>query len=553
MSTLVGPLSWALGRLAPQAPWLLAGAAISLGVFLLNAGLMAAAGASAGGLLLAWWLRGLALSRVVARYVERLVSHHALFLALAELRVWIFRRIAQRAPMGPGFGRASDWLARLTHDVEALDGLYLRALTPIALALAAGSVAAAALSPVTMAGAAAALLLTVGAVGVALLFAANASRAGTALAEASGALRAGAADTLSGLRTLTACGALRTAAGRFAADDEALIAAQRRVAMLAGRASAAGLVLAQGALLGALGFTALAWQSGGATPWVAAALLVLVAALEPIGALPRAGEALATSAAAATRLSEAAELPAAVHDPAVPGPAPRDGSLLVRDLRFAWTPPGGARHEVLRGLDLAVPDGAVVAILGESGIGKSSLLAALLRLAPLAGGEVRIGGEALATLSGSQARAAIAALPQGAALFAATIRDNLVLARANADEALLWRALAAAELDGFVQSLPQGLDTWVGEGGAALSGGQARRLALARAFLQPGHIMLLDEPCSGLDSATEDAVLAGLDQARALATGKPRTLVLLLHRLTGAERLDAAWRLVDGRLEPIPL
>lgn len=555
MTTLAGPIAWALGRLAPRAPWLLAGGASALGVFLLNAGLMAAAGASAGGLLLVWWLRGLALSRVAGRYAERLVSHHALFLALADLRVWTFRRIAARAPMGPGFGRASDWLARLTHDVEALDGLYLRALTPVALALAAGAVAAAVLLAVTVAGAAAALLLTLGALGVALLFAARAAGAGSALAEASGSLRAGAADALSGLRTLAACGALPMAAARFAGDDAALIAAQRRVAMLSGRAAAAGLLLAQGALLGALGFAVLAWQSGGATPWVAAALLVVVAALEPIGALPRAGEALATSAAAARRLREASELRAPVADPASVGAAPCDGSLLVRGLCFAWTPPHGPARAVLRGLDLAVADGAMVAILGESGIGKSSLLAALLRLAPLAGGEVRIGGAALSSLSGSQARAAIAALPQGAALFAATIRDNLALARADADadDALLWRALAAAQLDDFVRGLPQGLDTWVGEGGAALSGGQARRVALARSLLQPGRILLLDEPCSGLDAATEGAVLAGLDQARTLATGERRTLLLLVHRLTGAERLDAAFRLIDGRLQPVPL
>lgn len=553
MSTLAAPLSWALGRLAPRAPWLLAGGAIALLVFLLNAGLMAAAGASAGGLLLAWWLRGLALSRVAARYVERLVSHHALFLALAELRVFIFRRIASRALLGPGYERASDWLARLTHDVEALDGLYLRALMPIGLATCAGAVAAAALWQVTVAGALAALALTVGAVVVAVAFATRAARSGAELATAAGALRAGAADAISGLRTLAACGALPAAARRFAADDEVLIAAQRRVAMLSGRASAVGLMLAQGALLAALGFAALAWQSGGATPMVAAALLVVVAALEPIGALPRAGEALATSAAAAARLRDAAELPAPVADPPVAGPMPRDGSLEVRGLTFAWTPIGGAPRKVLRDLDLSVPDGAVVAILGESGIGKSSLLAALLRLAPLESGTVRLGGVELASLTGAQARTAIAALPQGAALFAATIRDNLALARADADEALLWRALAAAQLDGFVRGLPEGLDTWVGEGGAALSGGQARRLALARAFLQPGGILLLDEPCSGLDAGTEDAVLAGLDEARVLATGQPRTLVLLLHRLTGAERLDAAFRLSDGRLSPVAM
>jgi ATP-binding cassette subfamily C protein CydC len=544
-AALVDPIRWALARLAPRAGWLLAGGAIALVVFLLNAGLMAAAGASAGGLLLAWWLRGLAVARVATRYAERLISHHALFLALAELRVWVFRRLAARAPLGPGFERASDWLARITHDVEALDGLYLRALLPFGLALAAGLCAAAALRAATPLGALAALLLTLAAVAVAVGFAARAAAAGTTLATAAGSLRANAADALGGLRTLAANGALPATATRLAADDAALIAAQRRVAMLAGRASAAGVILAQGALLAALGLAALAWQSGAASPLVAAALLVLIAALEPIGMLPRAGEALAVAAAAATRLRQAADAPAAVAEPAQPAAPPGDGSLSLRNLTFAW----GPRGAVLRGLDLDVPDGAAVAIVAESGAGKSSLLTALLKLAPVGAGEVRIGGADLAALDGGQARAAIAALPQGAHLFADTIRANLLLARPDADDAALWQALEHAQLAAFVRGLPQGLETFVGEGGAALSGGQARRLALARALLQPGRVLLLDEPCAGLDGPTERAVLAALEDARA-----GRTMVLLLHRLTGAERLDSLWRLVDGRLvaEPQP-
>lgn len=548
MSTLAAPLGWALARLAPRAGWLVSGAAMALVVFLLNAGLMAAAGASAGGLLLAWWLRGFATGRVLGRYAERLVAHHALFLALADLRVWIFRRIAGRALLGPGFERASDWLARLTHDVEALDGLYLRALVPLFLAVTAGLVAAAALWPVTAWGALAGLLLTAGAVFVAIAFAARAAAAGAALARQAGRLRAGAADTLAGLRTLAACGGIEAAAARLAGDDSALLDAQRRVARLSGRAAATGVVLAQGALLAALGFAAFAWQGGGATPMVAAALLVLVAALEPIGALPRAGEALAVAAAAAARLREAAELPPPVADPALPGAAPQDGSLRLAGLRFDWNLPDGRRHVVLRGVDLDVADGQVVAVLGESGIGKSSLLAALLRLAPVAGGTVRIGGADLAALTGASVRATIAALPQHAALFAATIRDNLLLGRPDATEAQLWRALDLAQLGDFVRALPERLESFAGEGAAMLSGGQARRLALARTYLQPGRIMLLDEPCAGLDAATEEAVFTHLDAARALG-GVPRTTLLLVHRLTGAERLDAAWRLRDGRLE----
>jgi ATP-binding cassette subfamily C protein CydC len=136
-------------------------------------------------------------------------------------------------------------------------------------------------------------------------------------------------------------------------------------------------------------------------------------------------------------------------------------------------------------------------------------------------------------------------LSQATHLFDDTIRANLLLGQPDADEAALWRALDEAEIGEFVRGLPERLDTWLGEGGARVSGGQGRRIALARTLLSAAPILILDEPGSGLDAQTERAFLQTLN---ALPAG--RTLLLITHRLTGVEQLDRIWRLSGGHATP---
>jgi ATP-binding cassette subfamily C protein CydC len=155
---------------------------------------------------------------------------------------------------------------------------------------------------------------------------------------------------------------------------------------------------------------------------------------------------------------------------------------------------------------------------------------------------VLLGGVDIATLAAHDVRARIGWLAQATHLFDDTIRANLKLARPDADEATLWGALDAARVGEMVRALPDGLDTWVGESGARFSGGQGRRLALARALLSPASILILDEPCAGLDADTERAFLATLNE---VAEG--RSVMLITHRLTGVERLDRIWRLSGGK------
>ena len=218
---------------------------------------------------------------------------------------------------------------------------------------------------------------------------------------------------------------------------------------------------------------------------------------------------------------------------------PTGFALRFESVHFRWRED---RPPVFDGLTLEVPQGARVALLGPSGAGKSSLAALALKVDAPQQGRVLLGGVDIATLAAADVHRRIGWLAQATHLFDDSIRGNLTLARPDADDAALWGALDAARIGETVRALPDRLDTWVGEGGARFSGGQGRRLALARALLSPAPILILDEPCAGLDAETERAFLSTLNE---VADG--RSVLLITHRLTGVERLDRIWRLSGGK------
>jgi ATP-binding cassette subfamily C protein CydC len=312
-----------------------------------------------------------------------------------------------------------------------------------------------------------------------------------------------------------------------------LLTVQRELAGRAALANAGALLCGQAAILAVL-------VVAGADPVAAVtAAFLVVAAFEAVGGLPRAGVLAGHAAAAARRVLDAAEAPVPVPDPPHPAPVPADFALRFEAVQFRWQPD---RSPVFDGLTLDVPQGARVAVLGPSGIGKSTLAALALKVAAPQQGRVLLGGIDIASLAAADVRPRIGWLSQATHLFDDTIRANLTLARPDADDAALWGALDAARIGEMVRALPDGLDTWVGEGGARFSGGQGRRLALARALLSPAPILILDEPCAGLDAETERAFLGTLNE---VAAG--RSVILIAHRLTGVERLDRIWRLSGGK------
>ena len=534
------PLFRIMGLWGRQTWWLLGGLVVSLAALVAGVGLMAVSGLTigaalvAGGLAIPAVLRGFGVARVVLRYSERLVTHGAMFRALADTRVWFFRRIARTSAGGLGFRQAGDVLARLVGDVEALDGLYLRILLPLA--------SAALLLPILVLlighrapglGTEVGVLLGAAAFVLPYLAARASGRAGSGLAVEAGALRIAALDALTGLREVRAFAAEGRMLAAVQAREAALLSAQQGMAGRMALAGAASFLCAQIAVLAVL-------IGAGANPAaaIAAAFLVL-AAFEAVGGLTRAGALAGYASAAARRVLEAADAPVPVPDPADPAAMPVGTALRFEGVEFRWQPD---RPAVFEGLTLEIPQGARVALLGPSGVGKSTLAALALKVVAARSGQIRLGGVDIATLPAALVRARIGWLGQTTHLFDDTIRRNLLLARPDADEAALWAALDAARIGEMVRALPDRLETWVGEGGTRFSGGQGRRLALARALLSPAPILILDEPCVGLDAETERAFLETLNE-----TAAGRTVILITHRLTGVERLDRIFRLSGGK------
>jgi ATP-binding cassette subfamily C protein CydC len=534
------PLFRIMGLWGRQTGWLLAGLVVSLAALVAGVSLMAVSGLTigvalvGGGLAIPALLRGLGGARVVLRYTERLVTHGAMFRALADTRVWFFRRLARTSAGGLGFRQAGDVLARLVGDIEALDGLYLRILLPLASAVL--------LLPV--------LVLLIGhrspglGIEVGVLFAAAAfvlpwlaarasGRAGAGLAVESGALRIAALDALTGLREVRAFAAEGRMLALVQAKEAALLSAQQGMAGRTALAGAASFLCAQIAVLAVL-------IDARVSPALAiAAAFLVLAAFEAVGGLTRAGALAGHASAAARRVLEAADAPVPVPDPADPAAMPAGTALRFEGVEFRWQ---SDRPPVFDSLTLEIPQGARVALLGPSGAGKSTLAALALKVVAPRSGQVRLGGVDIATLPAALVRARIGWLGQTTHLFDDSIRANLLLARPDADDAALWAALDAARIGDVVRALPDRLETWVGEGGTRFSGGQGRRLALARALLSPAPVLILDEPCAGLDAETERSFLETLNE-----TASGRTVILITHRLTGVERLDRIFRLSGGK------
>ncbi len=474
-----------LGLWRSRAAWLLVGALVSLAALAAGVGLMAVAGGvlatavTAGALVAPNLLRGLGSARVILRYAERLVTHAATFRALADLRVWFFRGLAHGGAGGLGFRQAGDMLARLVGDIEALDGLYLRILLPLAGAVLLLPVLGVVIGAYSAGLAIALVLLFTLAAFVLPWIAARATLSrGAALTEAAAAVRITALDALTGLREVRAFGAEGRMLAALQARETTLLAAQQALAGRTALASAGAFLCGQAALLAVL-------VAAGANPAaaVAAAFLVL-AAFEAVGGLPRAGALLGHAISAAHRVLDAAEAPVPVPDPARPRPLPTTSSLRFEHIQFRWRPD---LPPVFNGLTMEIPHGSRVALLGPSGAGKSTLSALALKVAAPQDGHILLGDTDIADLSAADLRSRIGWLSQSTHLFDDTIRANLTLARPDADDAALWAALDGAQIGDLVRNLPDGLDTWVGEGGARFSGGQGRRLALARTALTRRH------------------------------------------------------------------
>ncbi|MFE9990588.1 thiol reductant ABC exporter subunit CydD [Streptomyces sp. NPDC005381] len=485
--------------------------------------------------------RAFGIGRAVFRYAERLVSHDAVLRMLADTRVAVYRRLERLAPAGLRTTRRGDLLSRLVADVDALQDYWLRWLLPAGAAVMVSAVSVG-FTAWLLPEAAAALavgLLAAGA-GVPLVTGAVARRAERRLAPARGALATQVADLLTGTAELTVAGALpaRTAETRRADGALTRISSRAATATALGdglTALVCGLTVAATALVGAQAVAA------GRLDGVLMAVVVLtpLAAFEAVMGLPLAVQYRQRVHKSAERVYEVLDAPDPVREPERPRQAP--ASPFPLRLEGVRARHAGQHRDALAGLDLTLDEGRRVAVVGTSGAGKTTLAQVLLRFLDAEAGTYTLGGVDAYGMDGDSVRLLVGLCAQDAHLFDSTVRENLLLACKDATEAGLRDALGRARLIDWVDGLPDGLDTLIGEHGARLSGGQRQRLALARALLADFPVLVLDEPAEHLDLATADALTADL-----LAATEGRTTLLITHRLAGLDAVDEVIVLADG-------
>lgn len=490
-------------------------------------------------------VRAFGLSRGFFRYAERLVGHDAALRVLAGLRVRYYARLARLAPAGLRGYRRGDLVERLVRDVDAVLDVLVRVVLPYAVALgvAVGSVAlvGALLPP---AGVALAVALAAATVAVPMVQSAVTCRADARLAPLRGELASHTVDLLHGLADLTAYGAVDDRLRQVSQVDDRLRAATASASGTTGVGTAVTTALAGGCAVVALATGTVAVDAG-TLPGELLAVVVLtpLAVFEAIAGLPVAAARLGTARAALARV--AAVLAAADPTPEPVAPVRMPGgphTVALRGVSAEWAPGRPALHSV----DLELRPGRRVALVGASGSGKSTVAALLVRFLDPTAGAVTIDGVDLRELPSDEVRRIIGLCDDEAYLFDSTIEANLRIGRPDATVEQLRSALAEARLLEWVQTLPDGLATAVGEHGVRLSGGQRRRLALARVLLADPEVLVLDEPTEHLDEVTATAVMRDL-----LAATTGRTTLLITHRtveLAELSDLDEIVVLDRGRI-----
>ncbi|MGE5152795.1 MAG: thiol reductant ABC exporter subunit CydC [Bdellovibrio bacteriovorus] len=547
---------WRLLRLfRPYAGWMALGIVLSFITLVANLTLMAVSGwfiasmaiAGAAGVSMNYFtpaaiIRACAIARTLGRYGERLVTHEATLRLLSTLRVWFYERLEPLAPARLQLYRSGDLLSRIRADIDTLDNFYLRTLVPT-LTAALASLAFllflwrydSALALILLG------LLLLGGVGVPWVVRSLGEGPGRQVVALKSELRAATVDGVQGLAELQAYGADPAQANHINDLSRRLGREQQRLSGLTGLSQGA-LGLTANLALWLTVWTAIPLVRDGsiAPPDLVMLALFALAAFEAVAPLPAAFQSLGETRAATRRVLEILEAEPLVTEPSIPAPPPQGFAITFEGVSFTYP---GAPRPALSGIDLQWSEGAKIALLGPTGSGKTTLVNLLLRFWSPDHGCITLGGTDIADLGGEEVRRHIAVVSQHTHLFSGTIRDNLLLADPSASQQRLEQVCRSAELHGFISAQPEGYATQVGEGGIALSGGQARRLAIARALLKDAPVLILDEPTEGLDGPTAQALMETLNR---LMTG--RRVLLITHRREGLKHMDQVWVLDEGSL-----
>lgn len=542
--------------LTPYRGWLLLGFILTVVTLFASVGLLSVSGwfltgtALAGGTATltaitynffqpAATVRGFALLRTAGRWAERVVNHEATFRLLAHYRRWLFAGIAPLSQTQLKDYHGGTLLNRMTRDIDALDNLYVRLLLPVAAAL---------LLLILMTGVAAWFLPTLLIVFIGLILVGFilipwlAWRLGKRFApqeqEQQRRLRVELLELVDGLETLS----LQQTAWQTH-REKALAAGHRWLSLrrtLHGRATLLSQGLGAWIALTALGALALMSFSELKGIWVAGGTLMVLAAAELLVMLPEAWLKLPGTCTAATNLHQLHHSQSTIIYPTNSATQPTDNSFTLHKVNFSYA----NNINILNNVNLHLAAGTHCLIQGASGGGKTTLIQLLTRQLAQQDGEIQLGGVAITDFTEADLRQRIALAPQETYLFTDTLANNLRLACPDADDTTLWQALELVGLADAIRALPDGLQTWTDEGGASLSGGQRRRLGIARTLLVNADCIILDEPSEGLDLDSEARLINDVCD---YLHGK--TLLWISHRDTAIERFDRVLTLAEGNIE----
>ncbi|MFD3241019.1 cysteine/glutathione ABC transporter ATP-binding protein/permease CydC [Rahnella perminowiae] len=485
-------------------------------------------------------VRGAAIFRTAGRYAERLVSHDATFRVLAHLRVFTFTKIMPLSPGGIAHFRQADLLNRLVADVDTLDHLYLRVISPLVSALVIIILVTAGLSFLDLK-----LALTLGGIMLVLMlilpviFYRAGKPAGRELTALRSDYRMQLASWLQGQSELVVFGAQPRFRQQLNDIEQRWMLRQQQQAKLTG--------LSQAMVIAAAGLTVtlMLWLAAGGIsefpqPGALIALFVFtpLAAFEALGPVAAAFQHLGQVIASAQRVSQIIDQPADVTFPSQGPLAGEQISLSLKKVNFTYP---GQPLPVLKNITLDIRAGEHIALLGQTGCGKSTLLQLLTRGWDISSGSLEINGHAIEGYDEATLRTMITVVSQRAHVFNNTLRENLRLAAPQSTDEQIAEALRQVDLHKLLEN--EGLNAWLGEGGRQLSGGEQRRIGLARALLHNAPLWLLDEPTEGLDAETEQHILALLHKHC-----QNKTLLLVTHRLHGLEALDRICVMEEGQI-----
>ncbi|WP_394467341.1 cysteine/glutathione ABC transporter ATP-binding protein/permease CydC [Raoultella ornithinolytica] len=485
-------------------------------------------------------VRGAAIIRTAGRYFERLVSHDATFRVLQHLRVFTFSKLLPLSPAGLARFRQGELLNRVVADVDTLDHLYLRVISPLIGALVVIVVVTAGLSILDVT-----LALTLGGIMLVTLlvlpplFYRAGKPAGESITQMRGQYRQQLTAWLQGQAELMLFSASDRYRKQLEKTEQRWQDAQRRQAELTALSQALMLLIGGVAVVAMLWLTS-AGVGGNSQPGALIALFVFcaLAAFEALAQVTGAFQHLGQVIASARRITQITGQQPEVTFAAGEGQAFGQISLTLNQVTFSYPQ---QPSPALENISLQVGAGEHIAILGRTGCGKSTLLQLLTRAWDPANGEILLNDQPLTRLNEATLRQAMSVVPQRVHLFSATLRDNLSLAAPGASDIQLMKALERVGLEKLLED--SGLNAWLGEGGRQLSGGELRRLAIARALLHDAPMMLLDEPTEGLDATTESQILDLLAEVM-----REKTVLMVTHRLRGLARFNRIIVMDNGKI-----